>query len=337
VGTADEEAAATAAYRDHEDFDLAWSGALPALRDTLARAFEAAPGIAPDDALARAYDETTASAALDGTLPHGLFGAATRRLHLECLRAWRQTLIELGELDGPPARAFIGHAPELSVGVLVRPAPRLLTELPVGAGPARLEVEFHGETNLLATLGGSPALLLASSSSTPGNGNGRDRLSAFIDQLALAASDPEGAPRRRGIVLRPGQSKPETFWLRALGRDAARLFLARLATELLGAVHPYFFPCEAVLGWRKKKEPRPELTSYIHTLRDSDWKTYFTSDWGPVPHASTYPLPAEDEAMRLLEARFGLYFATIEEDVTPPRGGPSPKTAFSAARSGARA
>jgi hypothetical protein len=94
-------------------------------------------------------------------------------------------------------------------------------------------------------------------------------------------------------------------------------------------VHPYFFPCEAVLGWRKKKEPRPELTSYIHTLRDSDWKTHFTSDWGPVPHASAYPLPTDDEAMRLLEARFGLYFATIEEDVAPPR----PK----AARSGARA
>ncbi|HSZ82964.1 MAG TPA: exodeoxyribonuclease V subunit gamma [Polyangia bacterium] len=319
MGDADAEAEAAAAFREHEDFDLAWPRALAPLRDALARAC-GADGAREDSALARAYDEATTSAALDGTLPHGLFGVATRALHIDCLRGWRATLDELGGLDDAPARVFVGHGPEHRAGVVIRPAPRLETALPVGDGPARLVVELHGETNLLATLDGAPALLLASSSSTPGNGNGRDRLTAFIDQLALAATDPAGAPRRRGVVLRPGQAKPETFWLRAITRAEACDFLARLATELLGAVHPYFFPCEAVLGWRKKKEPRPELTTYVHTLRDSDWKTHFTSDWGPVPHASAYPLPSDEEAMRLLEARFGLYFATIEEDASPPPG-----------------
>jgi len=33
-----------------------------------------------------------------------------------------------------------------------------------------------------------------------------------------------------------------------------------------------------------------------------------------VPNASGYPLPTEEEALRLFEARFGLYFETIEED-----------------------
>jgi exodeoxyribonuclease V gamma subunit len=319
-GDADAEAEAEAAFREHEDFDLAWKHALPPLRDALARAFASAPGNVPnDDALARAYDAATEAAALDGTLPHGLFGAATRGLHLDCLRGWLATLEELGGLEGPPARAFIGHAPEGSAAK-ARPAPRLTTALPIDMNAGRLEVELHGETNLLGTLGGVPALLLASSSSSPGNGNGRDRLAAFIDQLALAASDPAGVPQRRCVVLRPGQARPETFSLRALASEEARDYLARLATELLGAVHPYFFPCEAVLGWRKKKEPRPELTGYIHTLRDSDWKTHFTSDWGPIPHASAYPLPSEDAAMRLLEARFGLYFATVEEDAAPARG-----------------
>jgi exodeoxyribonuclease V gamma subunit len=317
VGDDEAEAEAAAAFREHEDFDLAWPLALAPLRDALARAFAAGP---PDaDALARAYDEATASAELDGTLPHGLFGVATRAQHLDCLRAWCVTLDELGGIEEAPARVYVGHAPERRAGGVVRPAPRVPTGLPAGA--ERLTVELHGETNLLAATGGAPALLLAVSSSTAGNNNGRDRLTAFVDQLALAASDAEGAPRRRGVVLRPGQGKPETFWMRAIGHDEARAYLGRLATELLGAVHPYFFPCEAVLGWRKKKEPRPELTTYIHTLRDADWKTYFTSDWGPVPHASSYPLPSEDEAMRHFEARFGLYFETIEEDAPAPRGG----------------
>jgi hypothetical protein len=123
-------------------------------------------------------------------------------------------------------------------------------------------------------------------------------------------------------VLRPGQVKPETFWLRPVSRDDALAYLARLATELLRGVHPYFFPCEAVLGWFKKAEPRPELTSYIHTLRDSDWKTYFTSEWGPIPHATSYPLPEDEgQAQRYVEERFGLYFATIETDGAPSSRG----------------
>ena len=336
-GVDDAAAVASAAFREHEDFDLEWRHALAPLRDALTGAFAEAEGGAPDDAtLARAYDEATVAAALDGSLPHGLFGAATRALHLDCLRGWRATLEELGGLTGAPARAFVGHAPEHGVGAVVRHAPRLATDLPLGASAARLAVELHGETNLLGSLGGEPALLLASSSSTPGNGNGRDRLIAFVDHLALAATDPAGAPRRRGVVLRPGQSKPETFWLRPVAQTEAHDYLSRLASELLGAVHPYFFPCEAVLGWWKKKEPRPELTAYIHTLRDADWKTRFTSDWGPVPHASAYPLPTEDEAMRRLEARFGLYFATIEEDAAPPRGSGSTKAAPAARRGAGR-
>jgi exodeoxyribonuclease V gamma subunit len=313
---ADDEAAA--AFREHEDFDLGWARALSLLRDALGRAYAATPGTAPDDgALARAYDATGELAALDGTLPHGFFGAAARGLHLDCLRGWRETLTGLGGLEHPPARVHLGHGPEGGAPA-VRPAPRLA--LDVAAGGARLELELHGETSPLATMGGAPAVLLVSSSTTFENGNGRDRLSAFVDQLALAASDPHGAPRRRGVVLRPGQTRLETFWLRAVSSDEARAYLTRLAAELLAAVHPYFFPCEAVLGWRKKKEPRPELTAYIHTLRDSDWKTYFTSDWGPVPKASAYPLPAtEQEALRLCEARFGLFFETIEEDEAPQR------------------
>jgi exodeoxyribonuclease V gamma subunit len=308
----DEEAAA--AFREHEDFDLPWAHALPLLREALVGACVLTPE--PDDAaLERALDEVTALAALDGTLPHGTFGAATRGLHLGCLRGWRDTLVKLGGVSGAPARAYLGHAPEHVRGAAVLPPPRVRTALPAGEGPDRIEVELHGETSPLATLGGQPAVLLAVSSSTPNNGNGRDKLLAFVEHVALAASEPQGAPRRRGVVLRPIQDKPELFWLAPLTQSDAMAYLARVTTELLRGVDATFFPCEAVLGWRKKKEPRPELISYIQTLRDADWKTYFSSDWGPVPNATEYPPPPDEEAaLQLMEDRFGLYFATVEDE-----------------------
>jgi exodeoxyribonuclease V gamma subunit len=315
--------AAAAAFREHEDFDLPWPRAVPLLREALAQAY--ALSAAPDDeVLARGLDQATALATLDGTLPHGTFGAASRGLHLECLSGWRDTLGTLGGLDGPPGRVYFGHAPEGLRDPVIRPAPRLVTDVLVGDGPERLTVELHGETSPLATLGGQPATFLAVSSSTPQNANGRDRLTAFIEHVALAASDPRGAPRRRVVVLRPSQDKPETFWLRELAQADALAYAGSLANAMLGAIHPYFLPCEAVLGWRKKKDPRPELTSYTQTLRDADWSTQFSSKWGPVPDAVEYPLPADEAtALRFVDERFGLYFATIEDEAPPERGASS--------------
>jgi exodeoxyribonuclease V gamma subunit len=300
---------AAAAFREHEDLDVPWPRAVPLLREALAGSYAGGPG-PDDDALARAFDEATALADLDGTLPHGTFGDASRALHLDVLRAWRDTLAELGGLAAPPARLYVGHAPAHRRGADIRPALRLRP----GGDAAAPELELHGETSPLATLGGAPALLLCVSSTTRDNSYGRDRLQAFVEHAALAALAPEGAPRRRGVVLRPGQDRPETFWLRALAQADARAYLERLVAALTAGVHPYFFPCEGVLGWARKKEPRPELTSYIQTLRDADWKTYFSSAWGPVPNATEAPVPSEETALRLVDERFALFFATIEDE-----------------------
>jgi hypothetical protein len=222
------------------------------------------------------------------------------------LGQWRDTLAQQGGVESEPARAFIGHGPEGRGPVRILPAPVVTVD---GAA-----LEIHGETNLLVTVGGAPATLLLASSSSRERGNGRDKLRAFVDHLLLAASDPAGAPRRRGFVLRPDQDDPEEFWLRPLARADARAFLERMAGEILRGVHPYFFPCEGVLGWKKKEneEPQPQLLNYIHMLREDDW-TRFTSDWGPIPNARDYPLPEDEQkARQLVEERFGLYFDTLE-------------------------
>src|SRR5204862_4320689 len=59
VGDDDAEEEATAAFREHEDFDLSWGRAVPLLKEALGRAFGAA-GEPDDAALARALDEATA-------------------------------------------------------------------------------------------------------------------------------------------------------------------------------------------------------------------------------------------------------------------------------------
>jgi hypothetical protein len=161
---------------------------------------------------------------------------------------------------------------------------------------------------------------LLASSKTKDSGYRRDRLRAFIDHLVLATASPVGAPRRRVLVLRPEQDEPEGFWLRAIETEVARAYLTLLATEMLSGVHPLFFPCEGVLGW-SAKSPRPDLLAYIHMLREDEW-TRFSSDWGPIPDARDYPLPATEEAARrLAEERFGPYFALCEEtEGGKPRG-----------------
>jgi exodeoxyribonuclease V gamma subunit len=305
---------ATAAFREHEDFELHRPRALPLLREALARAFRAG-GTPTDGALAQAYEATTETAALDGTLPAGTFGASVRAQHLTLLHQWRDTLAGAGAVEGRLAPLWIGHGPEGRDDVTILPAPAV--RLPDEAGGTRA-VLLHGVTNLVATMGGAPTLVLLASSATKDNGYRRDRLRAFVDHVVLAAASPVGAPRRRVLVLRPDQDAPEDLWLGALDAEAARAYLTQLAAQLSRGVHPYFFPCEGVLGW-SARSPRPDLLAYIHMLREDEW-TRFTSDWGPIPNARDYPLPAtEEDARRLADDRFGLYFSLVEEPEKRPR------------------
>jgi hypothetical protein len=65
-------------------------------------------------------------------------------------------------------------------------------------------------------------------------------------------------------------------------------------------VYPFFLPCEGILGWKGRDE---KLTDYILMLKDDGW-TRFSSDWGPIPDARTYPTPSEEEAQAILKGRF---------------------------------
>jgi exodeoxyribonuclease V gamma subunit len=307
-GDDDSEDAADAAYREHEDFDVERLRALPLLRDSLAAAFAIDPAWA-DAALARAYDDLADMAALDGTLPAGPFRTAARERHLELLRSWREVLGRLGgpkglALAAPPAPIWIGHAPEHRREVEILPAPRL--DLFDGAA-----VELHGATLPTTVLAGLPTSIVLAGGSVR-NRSERDFLRGWIDHVTLAAAGQPAPEGRRVLVLRPGAADGkslEEVRLDPIAPAAARDYLARLGAELLAGVHPYFLPCEAVLGWWKKGAPRPPLVDYTLMLRDDEW-TRFTSDWGPVPDARRYPTPPEAEAVAMAERRFGPFFAT---------------------------
>jgi hypothetical protein len=75
-------------------------------------------------------------------------------------------------------------------------------------------------------------------------------------------------------------------------------------------VHDYFLPCEGVLGWRRKAEPRPRLDDFIHGLRSDNWQ--FASSWGPVPGSTEYATLPEAEGVAAAERRFGLLFEVCD-------------------------
>jgi hypothetical protein len=115
-----------------------------------------------------------------------------------------------------------------------------------------------------------------------------------------------------------GQGKVHTLDFRPLEREHAQDYLARLCADLMtGAldangvatgVHPYLLPHEAVLA----SQHRP--TSLVDAINDlcakaEDDQPSFSSLRGPVPRVlERYAPPPSDEAERMAEVRFALFF-----------------------------
>jgi exodeoxyribonuclease V gamma subunit len=316
IGDDDAEEIAEASFREHEDFEILRPRATSLLRRVLVDAF-ANDAAGADAAIDAVFARALEVAALDGTFPVGVFGAATRRTHRGLLGAWRDGLLARGALTAPLAPLHFGQAPEgLAHATIVAPL-ELALDLP--DGPVR--AALHGATWPVTAIDGVSTTVLASLSRTKGGNNGRDILAPWIDHLVLSATGRAAGDPRFVVVLRPDVDATECIALLPVSRERSAALLTSLARQMLERVHAYFLPCEGVLGWRKKS-PAPDLTDYIQALRIDNW-TRFTSDWGPIPNAKDYPLAPEDEARRMVDERFGLLFESCE-DLNPRAPGKKP-------------
>jgi len=323
---ADAMADAEAALREHEPLDEARASTIPFLRNVLTGLL-AEPGLGGQDGdqgldkdqqLAEAYDRAAALKTLEGKLPDGLFGRALRERHLGLLRCWRDGLLQAtGGLLAPPAPIWLGAAPEHRRDVMIRPAP--VVPLTDGAS-----VTIGGRTELCARAADESRVVLSLFASTSQDKLERDLLGPFLTHLALAAlGDTVGSRPTLATIVRPDKDGTPSFVKRLfwpISSEEARLYLGRLASELLREVHPYFLPCEGVFYWKdhSDKGEAVGVRQSILLLRDDSW-TRFASDHGPIPDPRDYPVPPEAEALDMVTRRFGPYFEAFAPQDPPVR------------------
>jgi exodeoxyribonuclease V gamma subunit len=311
----DDEAAdeAEAALREHERLDETRLHTVPLLRGVIVEALaNGGTARATDAVLAEGYDRAAALARLDGTLPAGLFGRALRARHLRLLACWRDGIAAtLGGDFAAPAALWLGAAPEHRPDLAPLPA----IDLPLANGAT---LALGGRTELCAETADGERTVIALIAST-GFDLDRDLLRPFFTHLALAAGDQgQGGDGRasRAILIRPekdGIPRVEKQVFPPISAAEARAHLGDLAGELLGRVHDYFLPCEAVFTWKKRRDRGESMgvRDAVLLLRDDNW-TRFLSERGPIPDPKTYPVPSDAAAQEMVARRFGPYFAALD-------------------------
>jgi exodeoxyribonuclease V gamma subunit len=288
------------------------------------------PGVPDWERVRRAFEQRALREELAGALPTGFLARAERPRHDAVLGGWLQEVAALGSLR----RSVIRFGPGL-LGEAAAEAcdPIVLTiDAPAaGAGARPLEVHLVGRTELLVDAvgaGGSLTFVARSKSSHTQERKQRDGLRAFVDHLALAAAGLRAGPHAALLAWAAGDDhRLDRARFREVEPTRARAYLGAIVREMLtgardpaGAptgVHPYLLPCEAVFAAGPEGDGRA-LVEEVEKLRDHYFEQpflTFSSVLGPVPEAvERHDPPPPEEARRMAEARFGLYFELLEED-----------------------
>jgi exodeoxyribonuclease V gamma subunit len=295
------------ASRETEPFETAPRDETLLLREVLLDA--AARGQSIEDA----YDTVARKRELRGTGPSGVFAQGERGDHLRTLGEWRETLEQHGvSVDslaihrfgrgGEHTRAHHVHE-GLVLDVGVEDASNLLR---------MVRVEIAGRT--LPVGGPTPtSVVLAKRANEPPReewavaGRRRSFLRALVDYAVLAASGAVNGEGHSALLVVSTRDQPaiEPVAFGPLPQDAAKQWLRGLLSELLGAPHAYFFPCEAVFVHHARGEREP-LVEVLEEARDKlgsgDGPPALRSAYGPVPRPQTYPMP-DEAAARAMAAR----------------------------------
>lgn len=284
---------------------LSFFNALRATRDS---------GLPSDAELEAARAEAARRLEDEGRLPTGLFGEAEGARDRKVLATLRDRLREACGGALPRTRVVrFGKAVEgAAAAEEVRP-PLDLGEIPL-PGDRRVRLLVHGETSpLVDTAGGTASLHVAARGGCgdePAEREDKEALRGWIDGLALAASGAGADVGHRFLVARTDRGgnggRADALEFPPFAPEEARGRLRTLAAEMLGRVHDYLLPCEAVSRYRRRGEGIDEA---VESLVERERST-FSSDYGPVPAArSTYRPPSAAEAEAMVRARFDPAFA----------------------------
>jgi hypothetical protein len=327
LGMRDDDDRAPADVED-EPFDMDKRGSSWLLRASMTDAILAAQAAPSWSDLLAAYERRSSSAELAGQSPTGLFRTARTQGEQEFLRAWHaklQNILGQGRADCRVIRltphAGQGLASKENPGVVYALAPRFMVALP---GRPDLDVRIGGQTGLCA---GDASLGFTCRAGISAKDRIREELGAFLDYVVSTAAGTEsGRSGHRSAVffIKDGQGKLRTLGFRPLEREHAQDYLARLCADLVtgaldasGAatgVHPYLLPHEAVLTSQHRQASLVDAIEDLCAKAEDDGSS-FSSLRGPVPRVlERYAPPPADEAERMAEARFGLFFELAIEE-----------------------
>ena len=128
-----------------------------------------------------------------------------------------------------------------------------------------------------------------------------------MDHIALTAAGlSEGRSHDADVLYGGPPAEMLSFSFKPVERERARAWLATVVTDLLGGAHPYFLPCEAVLRLAEQSLDGAAITRSLEQMRDR--KDLGSSRYGPVPDPERRPIPAPEDAIAMVERRFGLLF-----------------------------
>lgn len=251
------------------------------------------------------YDRRMQFRELAEPCPTGVFLGVQKAQHLETLANWKDNLRNLG---GSPLTEFktmrFGRAEEFLGVDELRPAIRIPLD-PSSNSPV---VELYGKSEPLHLESAISVTLIRREKPSD-----FDFLRGFVDYVALAAAGIcEGRPYT--AVVAPSEPASDPMMTRtwpALDRAQAVEFLRTVLCELLLNKHAYLLPREAVQ--KARKEPTQSIAEIVHQMKTDKRPTY-RSLYGPVPKPWTYDAPPEEEAARMIETRWKLFFAGCADD-----------------------
>jgi exodeoxyribonuclease V gamma subunit len=295
--------------RDSEPFETELRDETVLLRGVLLAAAWQGEG------LEEAYDAVVRNRELRGHGPSGVFARGERGDHLRALHTWEKELAERGMPYAGIELHRFGRAGEQARADEVHEALAIDVDVDDAAGVRRIvRAQVAGRTLPLAS-GGTASITLskrANEGTDPWSqaGRKRDLLRAFVDHAMLAASGLGADRPHRSLVVVATSGAPvvDAIELAPLTQDEARSWLRDRVRELLGQPHAYFLPCEAVFvhAARDRDAPVvPVLEEARDKLRGGDGPPALRSAYGPVSRPQDFPIPTEEAARAMIDARFG--------------------------------
>jgi hypothetical protein len=258
-------------------------------------------------AVEQKYKDAISVAQMKGQAPVGVFADNANVIQQQLLKRWieKAARAEVGALAGWQD-IRIGRADESFR------ADRLVDAIALDVNVARPgTAAFTQRINLYGTVRRmSPNLDAAMQGVVRDKTKPRDLLALVMHSVALSAAGEPVDPNFRTIIVGGGDSPA---WIRKfapMSSEAARVYLAKLAGELLSGATNYFLPIEAVekvQAARRKGED--DLVEEIEDLREavSNEMHFCGSCSGPIRRAiaHSFAAPSSDKLLGIIDGHYG--------------------------------